>query len=135
MDKNQTNDKSHYQVLVIDDNRDTADSLVMLLRLWGYKAWVAYDGPSALSLAEAHRPDVVLLDLGLPKMNGYEVARRLRDEVGLAKATFVAVTGYGQEPARELTKKAGFCQHLVKPVDPTLLKGLLDNLCRVRRSG
>jgi PAS domain S-box-containing protein len=118
------------RVLVVEDNRDAADSLSMLLKLWGHQAWVAYDGPSALPLAEAHRPDVVLLDLGLPRMDGFEVARRLRDEVGLTNATFMAVTGYGQESDRELTMEAGFCQHLLKPVDPAMLKALLDSLCR-----
>jgi CheY-like chemotaxis protein len=123
------------RVLAVDDNRDSADSMAMLLRLWGHEVQVAYDGPSALTLAQEHKPEVVLLDLGLPKMTGYEVARRLREELGLTGAMFVALTGYGQEKDRRLTEEAGFCEHLVKPVEPAALEGLLHHLCRKARAG
>jgi CheY-like chemotaxis protein len=131
----QTNAKSPCRVLVVDDNRDSADSLAMLLRFWGHHAWVAYDGPSALALAQAQQPDVVLLDLALPQMDGYQVAWRLREEVGLKDAMLVALTGYGQESDRQHTQEAGFCHHLLKPVDPALLEHLLNNLCHPSSSG
>jgi len=105
------------RVLVVDDNVDAADSLAMLLRLTGHTVWTAYGGPSALEAAERHRPEVVLLDIGLPGMDGYEVARRLRSGAAAA-ATLLALTGYGQETDRRKTHEAGFDHHLVKPVDP-----------------
>jgi signal transduction histidine kinase len=113
------------RVLVVDDNRDGAESLAMLLRLWGHEVRVAYDGPSALRLAEAERPEVVLLDIGLPGMDGYQVARRLRERSGGARQLLVALTGYGQGEDRRRSQQAGFDHHLVKPLDPDELQRLL----------
>jgi two-component system CheB/CheR fusion protein len=97
----------------------------MLLRSWGHEVRVAHDGPEALKMANAFRPEVVLLDIGLPGMDGYEVAGRLRREVGLARALVVAVTGYGQEEYRRRSFAEGFDRYLVKPVDPSTLRELL----------
>src|SRR5262249_7103499 len=104
---------------------DAADSLGLLLRLNGYEVRVAYDGPTGLAEVAKDRPDVVLLDLGLPRMDGYEVARRLRQEGGLEGVLLVALTGFGQEQDRRRTQAAGFDAHCVKPVDFTALKALL----------
>jgi PAS domain S-box-containing protein len=113
------------RVLVVDDNVDAVESLAMLLRVEGHEVRTAHDGPSALSAAETFRPEVVLLDIGLPGMDGYEVARRLRQEPGLEKVLLVAVTGYGQEEDRRLSREAAIDHHLVKPVDPEALLALL----------
>jgi PAS domain S-box-containing protein len=114
------------RVLVVDDNIDAAESMALLLRLSGHEVRVVYDGPSALAEARAHRPEVVLLDIGLPRgMDGYEVARRLRRECGLADVLLVAVTGYGQEEDRRRALEAGFDEHLTKPVDLDRLRQLV----------
>jgi CheY-like chemotaxis protein len=110
---------------VVDDVRDTADSLVLVLTLAGHEVRAAYDGPSALEAARAFRPDVVLLDIGLPGLDGYEVARRLRREPGLGDVVLVATTGYGQEQDRRRAEEAGFTAHCVKPVDPRALEGIV----------
>jgi CheY-like chemotaxis protein/two-component sensor histidine kinase len=113
------------RVLVVDDNRDAADSLTMLLRSKGHDVRVAYDGPAALAAAGAFGPDLVLLDLGMPGMDGYEVARRLRGMPAFAGRVIAALTGWGQEADRRRTREAGFDHHLVKPVDPAELETLL----------
>lgn len=113
------------RVLVVDDNVDAADGLATALKLNGHAVRVAYDGPGALSLAEGFRPQAVLLDLGLPGMDGYEVARRLRDNPDLKGAWVAAVTGRGQPEDRQRSKEVGFDRHLVKPVDPDFLAQLL----------
>ena len=112
------------RVLVVDDNADGADSLALHLRLSGHEVQVAYSGPAALKVAEPFRPDVVLLDIGLPGMDGYEVARRLRQQPGLADVVLVAVTGYGTDEDRSRSQEAGFDAHLVKPVDADALPPL-----------
>ena len=112
------------KMLVVDDNRDAAESLSMLLELKGHEVRVAYDGEDALQLAEDFRPHMVLLDLGMPKMNGYEACRRIRDHVWGAQMTLVAVTGWGQEDDRRKSTAAGFDRHLVKPVNPETLEEL-----------
>lgn len=104
------------RILVVDDNRDAASSLAELLSLEGHAVVVAYDGPAALARAEEATPEVAFLDIGLPEMDGYELARRLRDRFG-EKITLVAVTGYGQDSDRRRSKEAGFDEHLVKPID------------------
>ena len=115
------------RVLVVDDNVDAAVSLGRLLtRLHGQDVKVAHDGPSGLALAEAFRPEVVILDIGMPGMDGYEVARRLRDRPESNGTLLVALTGWGQEADRRRSAEAGFDRHLVKPVDPDLLKKILD---------
>jgi PAS domain S-box-containing protein len=112
-------------ILVVDDNRDAADSLCMLLRFLGHTPHVAHDGPSALAAVETHRPGIVLLDLGMPGMDGYEVARRIRQRRKSGDIALIALTGWGQEEDRRRTQAAGFDRHLVKPVDLNLLQSLL----------
>ncbi len=113
------------RILVVDDNQDTAQTLALLLQLQGHETRAAYDGAAALETARGFRPDVVLLDLGLPRMDGYEVARRLRSQPGAAPLFLVALTGWGQAEDRRRTREAGFDCHLVKPVDAAELQNLL----------
>ena len=105
------------RVLVVDDNVDAAQSLATLLEVSGHLAWMAHDGVTALDAARQYRPQVVLLDIGLPKLDGYEVARRLREDPATKDVVIVAMTGYGQAADRERARDAGFDHHLVKPVD------------------
>lgn len=114
------------RVLLVDDNVDAADTLAELVTLWGHSVRVAYDGPSAIEAALSEPPDVVLLDIGLPEMDGYEVARRLRQEVCAKGAFIAALTGYGQENDHRLSRESGFDKHLTKPVEPDALKKLLE---------
>jgi PAS domain S-box-containing protein len=110
------------RILVVDDNVDAAISLALFLRGEGHLVEIAHDGPSALELARAFHPELVILDIGLPKeMNGYEVARRLKQEVNLKGAILAALTGYGRKSDRRIALEAGFNQHFVKPVDPAVL--------------
>jgi CheY-like chemotaxis protein len=113
------------RVLVVDDNRVVTESWAVLLKLWGYEVGLAHDGPAAVAAALTQQPQVVLLDIGLPGMNGYEVAQRLRDQPGLEKPLLVALTGHGHEEDRCRSREAGFDHHLVKPVDPEELHDLL----------
>jgi two-component system CheB/CheR fusion protein len=113
------------RVLVVDDNVDAAESIAMILRLTGYDVRCAYDGPSVLETARGYRPDVVVLDIGLPGMNGYEVAQQLRRQPGFERIPLVAVTGYGQEEDRRRCLEAGFDIHLTKPVDPQALQAFV----------
>ena len=119
-------------LLVVDDNTDAADSLAMLLRLQGHEVRVAHDGPAALEMAKGYRPEMVFLDIGMPGMDGYEVARRLRRQPGLEKVRLAALTGWGQEEDRRRTAEAGFDHHLVKPVEPGTLEALLESLAGCR---
>ncbi|MCC8362481.1 response regulator [Lysobacter sp. A6] len=112
------------RVLVVDDNIDAAQTLAHLLEAFGHDVRVAHDGDAALVLAQESPPDVVLLDIGLPGMNGYDVVRRLRADPRTQAATVIAVTGYGQEADRQRAIEAGFDLHLVKPVAPEQLAGL-----------
>jgi PAS domain S-box-containing protein len=120
------------RVLVVDDNSDSAETMVILLQIWGHDVHVATDGPTALAVAAERRPEVVLLDIGLPGMNGYDVARRLREIPGMEHVVLVAMTGYGQEEDRRRSWEAGFTRHLVKPIASEILKEVLGDL---RRSG
>ncbi len=113
------------RVFVVEDNLDAALTLRDLLEIWGYEARTVHDGLSALEVAPEFHPDVVLLDIGLPGIDGYEVARRLRDRADLPGLLIIAVTGYGQESDRQRAREAGFDQHLVKPVDLEILRRLL----------
>jgi len=113
------------RVLVVDDNRDAANSLGFLLGVLGHEAQIAYDGASALDKADAFRPDVAVLDLGMPEMDGFETARRLRQLPGLSDVTLIALTGWGQEQDRRRSRDAGFDHHLVKPADLGELKKLV----------
>ncbi len=116
------------RILVVDDNRDSAESLVMLLTLAGNEMRAAYDGLEAVEAAATFKPDVVLLDIGLPKLNGYEVARRIRQQPEGKNMRLVALTGWGQDEDRQKSKEAGFDAHLVKPVDHAALQTLLVQL-------
>ncbi|HWB14298.1 MAG TPA: PAS domain S-box protein [Pirellulales bacterium] len=118
------------RVLVVDDNQDAADGLAIVLGLAGQDVRTAYDGPSALAEANHFRPDVIFLDIGMPGMDGYEVARRLRADPELKGALLVALTGWGQEADRRRSFDAGFDHHLVKPVDTDVLNDLLASACR-----
>ena len=113
------------RVLVVDDQPDSTDSLALFLRLRGHEVRTASDGPSALEEFARYRPEVVFLDLGLPGMSGYDVARRLRAMPEARDVRLVALTGYGTEADREQTRAAGFDVHLAKPVDPHAVEALL----------
>jgi PAS domain S-box-containing protein len=113
------------RVLVVDDNRDAAETLGVLLRTWDLDVRLAYDGPSALKSADSFQPEVILLDIGLPGMDGYEVARQVRRRPGLERPLLIALTGYGQESDRRRSHEAGFDRHIVKPVDPEQLMALV----------
>jgi signal transduction histidine kinase/ActR/RegA family two-component response regulator len=121
-------------VLVVDDNQDAADLLATYLEGAGYRVVVAYDAPSALRIASEHPPDVALLDIGLPVMNGYELAARLRARASLEKLVLVAITGYGQESDRKLSRDAGFDAHLIKPVDLVEVEVLVRRLSAAREN-
>jgi CheY-like chemotaxis protein/anti-sigma regulatory factor (Ser/Thr protein kinase) len=114
--------------LVVDDNHDAAETLGMILQIGGNVVETAHDGFEALARGESFRPDVVLLDLGMPRMNGYETARRMRERDWGLKATLIAVTGWGQETDRKLSKAAGFDLHVVKPVDADALERAVARL-------
>jgi PAS domain S-box-containing protein len=116
------------RILVVDDNADSADSMAMLLELTGHASRTAHDGPSAFVAAAEFRPDIVLLDLGLPGMSGFDVAVHLRQMDGLERVPIVAMTGYGLDEDRRRTKAAGFAAHLVKPIDPAALEKLVLEL-------
>jgi signal transduction histidine kinase/ActR/RegA family two-component response regulator len=113
------------RILVADDNRDAADSLAYMLRIGGHDVRTAYDGQQALDVAETYRPAVALIDLGMPRVNGYETARRLRASSFGADLVLIALTGWGQPDDRSRSLAAGFDHHVVKPVDPPLLERLL----------
>ncbi len=122
------NKPTRHRVLVVDDNVDAADSLAMLLKLSGQDVIVTHNGTTALERAREHRPRLVLLDIGLPGMDGYEVCRRMRAEPLTEKAVMVALTGWGQDEDRQRSLQAGFDHHVVKPVDWKALGTLLTSL-------
>jgi len=113
------------RVLIVDDNVDAAMMLCSMLAELGHELQVAHDGPSALEVAAAFKPDIAVLDIGLPVMTGYELAQRLRQELGAEKLRLIAVTGYGQESDRARSRESGFDHHLVKPIELDELLGLL----------
>ena len=113
------------RVLVVEDQLDTATMLAALLTTWGFEVEVAHTGADAMRLATEFKPRVVLLDLGLPDQHGYRLARRLREEMGMA-ASFVVVTGWSQRVDQELSAAAGISHHLVKPVNPDALRSILQ---------
>ena len=116
------------RILVVEDNRDSAATLTLLLQLNGHETHTAHDGLAALEAAGRLRPDVVLLDIGLPKLNGYEAARSIRQQPWGKHMTLVALTGWGTEQDRIKSREAGFDGHLVKPVDFDALTKLLGAL-------
>jgi CheY-like chemotaxis protein len=121
-----------YRILVVDDNKDSAESLAMLLELTGNEVFTAHDGQDAFAAAEEHRPDVILLDIGLPVLNGHEVCRRIRQQPWGQTMVLIALTGWGQDEDRRRSQEAGFDGHLVKPVDHTRLLNLLASLTEPR---
>lgn len=115
------------RVLVVDDNVDAANTLHLLLQSLGHETRIAHDGPTALAVTDEFRPDVILLDIGMPGMNGYEVARHLRSRYGDRHIKIVAITGWGAEGDRSRSTDAGFDVHLVKPVGESDLRQILIN--------
>ena len=113
------------RILLVEDHPDCAASTRMLLHLWGCQVEIAEDGPAALKLAHEHPPDVILLDLGLPGIDGWTVARRIRAQANGTRPLLVAVTGYGQEEDRRRSDEAGIDVHLLKPMNPAYLERLL----------
>jgi len=114
-------------IVVVDDNLDSAESLAVLLTLLGHRVRTASDGPSAMAACQLKCPDLIFLDIGLPGMDGYEVARRLRDEFGHEQALkLVALTGYGQVDDVRKSLDAGFDHHFVKPIEPSALTSLFE---------
>jgi CheY-like chemotaxis protein len=114
------------RILVVDDDVDAAESQRLLLTIWGYEARSAHSGTEALESVREFRPDVVLMDLAMPGLDGYQVAERLREMPDQVDTVLVAVTGYGQEDDLRRSWRAGFAHHLVKPVEPDELASLLD---------
>src|SRR5262249_55189507 len=114
------------RVLVVDDCADNARSLALLIKMWGHDVRVAHDATSALGIAESERRGVIVLDIGLPDLNGYELARLLKEQQAPQRPLLVAVTGYGQERDRRHSQEAGFTHHLLKPIVPAELQELLS---------
>jgi len=112
---------------VADDNKDAADSLAMLLELGGHEVRVAHRGRAALELAQTFRPDVAIIDIGMPDLSGYEVAKELRRESWGTGICLIALTGWGQDDDRQRAKDAGFDRHMTKPVEAWALEELLSN--------
>lgn len=116
------------RILIVDDNRDAAESLSLLLQMLGASVFVADDGPSALRAVGSFRPGVVMLDLGMPGMDGFEVASRIRERADWNSITLIALTGWGQESDRKFIEAAGFAHHVVKPAEIGALQALLATL-------
>jgi CheY-like chemotaxis protein len=121
-------DGAALRVLVVDDNMDSAQSLGMLLEATGHDVQLAYDGPTALQATLDYRPHVVLLDIGLPGLDGYEVAKRIREQPTLKNIVLVAMTGYGNVADLRRSEEAGFNHHLVKPADFIKVKEILASV-------
>lgn len=119
---------SGYRLLIVDDNQDAAVSLAMLLNLQGHEVRIAHSGPAALDMTKTFPPELIFLDIGMPGMDGDEVARRLREGSGLENVVLAALTGWGQEEDRRRTAEAGFDHHLVKPPEPKAVARLLARL-------
>lgn len=120
-----TADRPKLRVLVVDDNRDSADTLAMMLRILGHDSHTAYDGQEAVERSQELTPDAVLLDIGMPRLNGYEAAAHIRKQPGGDRMLLLALTGWGQDEDRERARSAGFDSHLVKPVNHEELNKLL----------
>lgn len=126
------NPTNECRVLVVDDNRDTVETLAMLLKLSGHQVAIATEGTQAVQNAVLFQPDVVLLDLGLPRMHGHEVCRQIRERVAPHRPLMVAITGHGQKDVQRQSFEAGFDAHLLKPVDYDQLALLIDGHCDSR---
>jgi len=120
--------KSRLKILVVDDNPDAALSMAMMLSMMGHETRTAHDGEAAVTTAEEFRPQVILLDIGLPKLNGYEVAQRIRGQEWGAEMFLVAITGWGQDEDRRRSDDVGMNLHMVKPVEPDALDRVLAEL-------
>jgi CheY-like chemotaxis protein len=116
------------RILVADDNADAAESLAVLLELFGHEVRIANDGAQALQVAEEFRPDTAFLDIGMPKMNGYKVAQNLRKAPWGVRMRLIALTGWGQEDNKRQAEESGFDHHVTKPVDPDRLEKLIADL-------
>jgi len=121
-----------HRILVVDDNEDAAETIATLLELWGHRTATAHNGPDALDMARRFGPDLAFLDIGLPGMSGYEVARRFRAEPALERTVLVALTGWGNEDDRRRSREAGFDFHLTKPAEPSAIHAALVQLLAVR---
>jgi len=121
-----------FRILVVDDNHDSALSLAMVLTMMGHETRTAHDGQDALAAAEEFHPEVVLLDIGLPKMNGYEVAQHIRQQAWGTDMFLIAVTGWGQAEDRARSTEVGLNMHMVKPVEPSAIQAVLADLNRAR---
>lgn len=117
-----------YRILVVDDNADSTEAIAKLLQLKGYDVRCAFDGASAVTIAQQFGPHLVLLDIRLPDIDGYEVLHRLREQSGSSQPLVAAVTGFGQPEDRRRTQDAGFDRHLVKPFGPDVLMALIQSL-------
>lgn len=113
------------RVLVVDNDRDSADTMAMLVKMWGHDVMVVYCGANALATAAHYLPDVMILDISMPKMSGNELARRIR-QLGREDVLLIALTGHGFETDVRLSMEAGFNHHLLKPVDPSVMAVLLS---------
>jgi CheY-like chemotaxis protein len=120
-------------VLIVEDNVDSADTMQILLEMAGYEARATYDAASALSMAREFEPHAVLLDIGLPRKNGYEVARELRALPQTKSSLLVALTGFGHEEDRQRAAEAGFDAYQVKPVEPAAIQSILESYFRAGR--
>jgi CheY-like chemotaxis protein len=123
---------SRRRILIADDNRDAAESLAMLLELEGFAVTIAHDGAHALAAFEAGQPRIVLLDIGMPKIDGYEVARRIRRHPGGRAVVLIAVTGFGQSGDKARARAAGFDHHMTKPLELEQLSALLADAAQDR---
>lgn len=121
-------DSHRFRILVVDDNHDSALSLAMVLTMMGHETRTAHDGEAAIATAESFRPEVVLLDIGLPRLNGYEVAQRIRGSAWGSQMFLIAVTGWGQDEDRQRSAEVGLNFHMVKPIGPEALEGVLAGL-------
>ena len=121
-------------MLLADDNRDAAESLAMLLQISGHDVHAVYDGEAAMASAETLQPQVALIDIGMPKANGYEVARHIRRQPWGQRMFLIALTGWGQEEDQRRAREAGFDAHLVKPAAPEVIERLLATMEQPPRS-
>ena len=116
------------RILVVEDDEDVASSLAMLLDLWGHNAKVVREAAAGINAVQSYRPQVVLMDIGLPRISGYQLAQQMREQYGVRDPVLVAMTGYGDDEHRRQSEASGFQHHLVKPVDPDVLQALLLRL-------
>lgn len=123
---------TRHRILVVEDNTDSREMLRQLLEIEGHEVYDAADGQAAIALARQVRPQIALIDLGLPDLNGYELATKLRGEPDLRGMALIALTGYGAPEDRQRSRDAGFWSHLVKPVDPDTLRDVFAEVSRVR---